>query len=292
MPMIPFPALRPLLLLLLLLFACASRAGEEQGLLWRVETAQGQISYLFGTIHSEDPRVLALPTPVSQAFNAASTLVLEMDLGETDAKAMGQAMLLPGGKALKGLIGAKLYRQSVTAMAGRGYPEEVVRRLQPWAIVLTLSMPQPKTGLFLDYVLYKQATEQGKKVVGLEQMGEQLGVFTSLSESEQVSLLRDTLRDYPEFPRMFEQLIEAYLARDLQALAQLSQQGMNGSDPALQQRFMVSLVDQRNRRMARRLLPLLQEGGVFAAVGALHLPGDSGIVSLLRRQGLGVSPIY
>lgn len=281
------------LLLLFLLVAAPLPAETERGLLWRVETTQGEINYLFGTIHSEDPRVLELPGPVSQAFDSAQTLVLEMDLGAQDALAMGEVMMLPPGKNLQTLIGEELYRQSVAALAGRGYPEAVLERLQPWAIVLTLSMPQPKTGLFLDYVLYLQAAEQGKSVVGLEQMGEQLAVFTSLSLDEQLSLLRDALREQDRFPQMFERLLEAYLQRDLQALAALSeQQSMGGSDQALQQRFMGSLVDERNRRMAERLLPLLREGGVFAAVGALHLPGETGLLALLRRQGLRVSPVY
>jgi hypothetical protein len=178
-------------------------------------------------------------------------------------------------------------------MAGRGYPAAVVNRLQPWAVVLILNMPQPETGLFLDYLLYIKAAEQGKTVIGLEQMGEQLAVFTSLSLNEQVSMLRDTLRDHHNFSQLFEQLLSTYLERDLQKLLELSeQQNMRGSDTALQQRFMGSLVDERNRRMAERLLPLLEAGEVFAAVGALHLPGDTGLLALLRRQGLRVSPVY
>lgn len=288
-----FLRFQSVVLVLSLLLASALQAETEKGLLWRVETSQGAVSHLFGTIHSEDPRVLNMPPAVSQAFDTAKTLVLEMDLGAADGMAMGQAMMLPPGKDLQSLIGAELYRQSVNAMAERGYPEAIINRLQPWAVVLTLSMPQPKTGLFLDYVLYIRAAEQGKAVVGLEQMGEQLSVFTSLSMEEQVSLLRDTLRENDKFPQMFEQLIEAYLQRDLQALAALSeQQSMSASDKALQQRFMDTLVDERNQRMVTRLLPLLEKGGVFAAVGALHLPGNSGLLTQLRQHGLRVSPVY
>ena len=105
--------------------------------------------------------------------------------------------------------------------------------------------------------------------------------------------MRDTLRENDKFPQMFEQLIEAYLQRDLQALAALSeQQSMSASDKALQQRFMGTLVDERNQRMVTRLLPLLEEGGVFAAVGALHLPGNTGLLAQLRQHGLRVSPVY
>lgn len=292
MQKILFTRLLSVFLIVLLLVASALQAETEKGLLWRVQTQQGAVNYLFGTIHSEDPRVLNLPGPVSQAFDAAQTLVLEMDLGAEDPGVMAQAMMLPAGKELQSLIGENLYRQSVTAMAERGYPEMALEHMQPWAIVLTLSMPKPETGLFLDYLLYVRAEEQKKKVIGLEQMAEQLSVFTSMDMAEQVSLLRDTLRDYREFPQQFEQLLEAYMQRDLQVLAALSEQSLNMSDTVLQQRFKESLVDDRNRRMVTRLLPLLEKGGVFVAVGALHLPGETGLLTLLSQQGLKVSPVY
>lgn len=282
------------ILLISLLWASAplKAAETENALLWRIETADGAVSHLFGTIHSEDPRVLTLPKPVAKAYDEAATLVLEMDLGNTDNKAMGQAMLLPQDKDLLSLVGPKLYSQSIIAMGERGYPEGVVNRLQPWAIVMTLSVPKPETGLFLDYVLYRGAQEQGKKVVGLEKMEEQLAVYTDLKLAEQVTLLRDTLKEYKQFPQQFQQLIEVYLKRDLKQLVTLSEQEMTSSDKALEEHFMMALVDKRNHRMAERLAPLLNKGGVFAAVGALHLPGDNGMVALLRKQGFTVTPVY
>lgn len=292
MQKILFVRLRPALLLLLLL-ACAGLHAEsaKRGLLWQVETPQGAVSYLFGTIHSEDPRVLALPEPVKQAFGASHTLVLEMDLGTVDKAEMGKAMMLPPDQDLQRLIGAKLYHQSVSAMAGRGYPEEAVRRLQPWAIILTLSMPQPKTGLYLDNALYLRAAEQGMTVLGLEQMDEQLGVFTSLSLAEQISLLRDTLGEHEMLPQLFEQVLEAYLQRDLGRLAELGKSSASNAS-GTQKRFMGTLVDKRNTRMAQRLLPLLEKGGVFAAVGALHLPGETGLLAQLRQQGMRLRAVY
>ncbi len=278
---------------LLLLVAGTAQAENENALLWRIETPQGGISHLFGTIHSEDPRVLELPTEVIQALASAHTLVLEVDLGRERAADMGRAMLLPPEKNLQSLIGDKLYRQSVTAMADHGYTEAVVNRLQPWAIVLTLNMPKAETGLFLDYFLYLQALKQGMTVLGLEEMHEQLSVFTSLSLDEQITLLRDTLHELDALPQLFEQLTDAYLQRDLQALAEMTEKSsVQGSDTALQQRLMATLVDVRNQRMARRLLPMLEEGGVFVAIGAMHLPGESGLLALLQQRGLRLTPVY
>jgi uncharacterized protein YbaP (TraB family) len=44
--------------------------------------------------------------------------------------------------------------------------------------------------------------------------------------------------------------------------------------------------------MVDRLLPHLQEGAVFAAVGALHLPGEEGMLNLLRQKGYRVERLY
>jgi uncharacterized protein len=48
----------------------------------------------------------------------------------------------------------------------------------------------------------------------------------------------------------------------------------------------------RSRRFAERLAPQLRRGGVFAAMGALHLYGRKGVLSLLAERGLKLRRIY
>jgi uncharacterized protein YbaP (TraB family) len=48
---------------------------------------------------------------------------------------------------------------------------------------------------------------------------------------------------------------------------------------------MTRLNDDRNRRMVRRMIPYLEQGNSFIAVGALHLAGPRGILALLRKNG-------
>jgi hypothetical protein len=62
-------------------------------------------------------------------------------------------------------------------------------------------------------------------------------------------------------------------------------------DPAARRYFMSQGIDARNRRMVASLLPLLAEGTVFVAVGALHLPGESGLIAGLREAGFELSPL-
>ena len=49
-------------------------------------------------------------------------------------------------------------------------------------------------------------------------------------------------------------------------------------------------IDARNRRMVDNALPLLEQGCLFIAVGALHLPGETGLLTLLREAGYRLKP--
>ena len=56
--------------------------------------------------------------------------------------------------------------------------------------------------------------------------------------------------------------------------------------------FQDRMINARNRLMARRMIARLKAGGAFVAVGAAHLPGKRGILSLLVRQGYRISRVY
>jgi uncharacterized protein YbaP (TraB family) len=55
--------------------------------------------------------------------------------------------------------------------------------------------------------------------------------------------------------------------------------------------FQQKLIYERNEKMHTVAEPLLDKGGVFVAIGALHLPGDHGMVELLRQAGYTVTKI-
>jgi uncharacterized protein YbaP (TraB family) len=121
-------------------------------------------------------------------------------------------------------------------------------------------------------------------------MEEQIGIFDTMSEEDQIALLRETLDAQPQMPALFEDLIRAYLAQDLDALMARSERYLQDGDPRLAALFREAAVDSRNRRMAERLEPLLDQGGWFVAVGALHLAGEGGILHLLEERGYQITP--
>ena len=52
---------------------------------------------------------------------------------------------------------------------------------------------------------------------------------------------------------------------------------------------MSGILDGRNRAWLPGLAAELSRGGAFVAVGALHLPGEAGLIELLRKQGFTVA---
>lgn len=264
----------------------------SEGLLFRVEGDGLPTSFVFGTIHSDDPRVTRLPPAVRQAFERATALVMELPLSEANTQRSMAAVLFGDGRQLSEVLDEEMYADAVAASGALGLAEPALRRCKPWGLITLLSAPPARTGKFLDLVLYSEALDKNKPVLGLEQVDEQLDVFEGMSEADQVALLRSTLANRHLLAEMHEELLQTYLRRDLRRLQELSTLYMNDADPALVQRFYQGAIVERNARMAKRLLPLLESGPVFVAIGALHLPGADGVLFQLQRYGLRVTRVY
>jgi len=265
---------------------------KGHGLLWEVSGEGAEHAYLFGTIHSEDSDVLQLAGPVQQAFEASQAVVLEMLLDVDAMMYSSTAMLMMDGRSLSSIVGQPLFSRISRAIQSRGIPEVVLDRMQPWAAAVTLSMPAPETGQVLDAMLYKNALQQGKQVYGLETVQEQLHVFESMSEADQIALLKDAVENFSDIDAMHAELLVAYKQRDLNGLMAISEASMQQGDQRLADEFRQHLIVDRNHRMAERMRKYLQQGKAFIAVGALHLPGEEGLLNLLEQQGYTVRRVY
>lgn len=281
-----------LLLIGLLTTLAVAGNGYERGLLWRIEKPGSPPSYLFGTMHIEDPEVVTLPAPVQQVFDRAGGVTLEVVLDPQSLLAMATAFMLTDGTTLESHIGSRLYQRSVKAMTAHGLPEMVVARMKPWAVAVTLMTPPSQTGVVLDLMLYQEAMARGTPVTGLETPMEQMSLFDGFSAQDQVVLLKDTLDQLDRIPQMFADLKAAYLDRDLNRLVKISDDSMRSNAPHLVEDFNRKLIVERNHRMVERMQPQLQKGQEFIAVGALHLPGEEGILQLLSEQGYSITSIY
>lgn len=248
-------------------------------------------SWLFGTMHSDDPRVTRLPAPVLAAFDSAAVVVLEVVPDAAMQEASRSAMLLSPDQRLSEQLPQALYQEIVIALAERGIPQAAAERLAPWAVLLVISMPPASSAPVLDLVLFERAAQSGKPVVGLETIAEQLSVFQALSLDDQIALLESTLRHRAQLPRIFAALLDAYIDGDLATLMKLGQT-LAAEDPEVDARLRRALIDDRNQRMFERLIPILPQGDQFIAVGALHLPGPGGLLQRLEAAGVEVTRVY
>jgi uncharacterized protein len=271
--------------------AALPSSGPAYGLLWEISSPGSSPSYLFGTIHSGDAGVIGLAPAVERAFTGSRQVILEVNL-DADAMVAGStAMLLSDGRRLSEIVGKSLYEQTAAALRTRGIPDAVTEHMKPWAAATALSMPVPETGRVLDVVLFQRAQQAGKPLHGLETIAEQLEVFDGLPLEDQVGLLRDAVEQVAGLDAMLAELLAAYKRQDLAAMVAINETAMATGDQRLAGEFQRRLIVDRNHRMADRMEPWLQQGGAFVAVGALHLPGEEGLISLLRQRGYSVRAV-
>jgi len=280
-----------ILLVLLALAGGPALAAPETGLFWAIDGPSGRAGYLLGTIHSEDPRVLEYSAELLADLSASRVFAMELVPDQATLAQLTTYMRLPEGKRLQDLVGHERFARVSAALDAYGVPAAEVERMKPWAAMLTLSVPPPRSGLFMDFSLSLRASGAGLRVVGLESLEQQLAFLENMPATQQIQLLDHAVAEFDQVEEVHRQLVSTYLAGDLGRLQSLSRQQMQDLDPGLRDYFLREGIDARNRRMLGGLLPLLTSGPVFVAVGALHLPGETGLIGLLRAQGFTLTAL-
>ncbi|NIP72246.1 MAG: TraB/GumN family protein [Gammaproteobacteria bacterium] len=273
-------------------FAQVAPHAHSRGVFWEISREGRAPSYLLGTMHVADPAVTTLPAVVSARFREADVVCTEVRMDYATVAAEMRASFFGDGRTLRTVAGDALFARTVEAMAEYGVPKEVLNHMKPWAVAYTLSLPPSQDGMVLDMQLYADALDQGKTVCGLETAEEHGAVFDALSMDKQVHALRETLAHLPQVREAFEELLQVYLARDLAGMVRASAATPWTSRPDIAAELVEVLIVERNRRMVARMEPHLRSGGAFFAVGALHLPGEVGILRLLEQRGYTVTPLY
>ena len=287
--------LRFILLALFILALQPASAGESGGddtaLFWSVSRDGEIVGYLLGTIHSEDPRVLDFSAELSDLMSTNQVFAMEMVPDLPTLQQLTDYMQFQDGTTIEDLIGPQRYQQLRTALAGYRVPADWIARMKVWAAMMTLSVPPPETGFFMDFSLSLRAAGAGLKVVGLETLEQQLAFLEDMPMEQQVALLDQALQEYHKVGELHEQMVDSYLAGNLQALSEQAEEQLGGLDSETRDYFMHYGIEMRNQRMIESLSSLLQSSRVFTAVGALHLPGENGLIRLLRDRGYELRPL-
>ncbi len=234
--------------------------------------------------------MLEFSEPFLQRLRGCRVFAMELVPSLPNLAALAERMRLPPDEDLSELLGEARYAALVGVLSRYGIPEPQVRTMQPWAALMTISVPPPETGLFMDFSLSLRASGNGLRVIGLETLDQQLAFLDAFSLEQQRALIDDALAEAGRVQALHDTLVAAYLENDLDGLSALAMEQLTRLDRELVEVFVREGIEARNRRMLETLLPELTEGGVFAAVGALHLPGEAGLIALLEARGFDLRP--
>jgi len=259
-------------------------------LLWKVSKGSIQSSYVFGTIHVSDPRIANLPETVKSALKNSEIFVMEALPTPEEALSLSQMMFYADGTTLKDYLDDDLFNRTAKVLSNFQLPIEAVSVMRPWAAFLIMNYPADNT-MPLDLKLFEIAMSQGVRTIGLETLSEQGAVFSGMALDDQFRLLLDTVCNYDLVMQDIEEMKRLYLKKDLNGLLNAGTRHAY-ADERVYKELNKRLLTDRNKIMVDRMQTVLQEGDAFIAIGALHLPGNDGVIARLRQQGYKMTAIY
>ncbi len=272
----------------IILFVASQVAlASDNGLLWKLETPSGKVSYLLGTIHTDDQRVTEFSPKIIEAFNQSEAFMMET-LPPRDPS----IFMMKQGTVAE-LLTEKEFDQVRELADFHSMHIEAAMRMKPWLLAVIFDLPKPKALYSMDELLMAKAEEQYKRIVGLEKTSEHFSVLDTVSMDEQMVMLRAVLkRSQKEKERDYEKLLKTYQSGDLKKIIDLDDKITGGMLPkAVWENMRVKLIDERNAGMAEGLVSEANEKPLFAAIGASHLAGEGGVLNRLRAAGFTVTPV-
>ena len=273
---------------LFLMGPVAAAPADRGPLLWRVDGPRP--SYLFGTLHSADPRINTIAPEVFVALAAGRSFHPDVDLSGDAATRMAARLVNLAAPDLETRLPPAVWRRVQSAGARLGLPEPLLHRLSPGLAGLLFAAPPADTDLAatIDGQLFARARDLGLPVTAVESIDEQLDLFDRLAPAPAQAFLVEALDDFDADHAQLARLLEAYASGDETRIA--AAVAAEFAHPAVRA-LADPLLYRRNRVMAARAEPWLREGGAFVAVGAAHLVGPGSVIALLRARGFRITRV-
>jgi uncharacterized protein len=282
-------------------FAQKTKQAENSGhngdayaktLLWKISgNGLNKSSYLFGTMHILCADDAQLSDSLKDAIHIVDEVYFEIDL--SDMKGMMNSlkyMRMNDEKKLSDILNpddyakVKDYFEKHPAML----PFGMLERFKPLLIssIIEENDLDCKSTNGMEMVIMKEAKEHNKKFHGLETAEFQAALFDSIPYEKQAKDLVAYIDSSEQYKQMTDTLATAYKQQDLSRIDQLTTK----EDPSMSN-YMDLMLYNRNRKWVKALKKIMEEKSVLIAVGAGHLPGDQGVINLLKKNGYKVTPV-
>ena len=275
--------------------ALLAGAASADPSLWHIQDEDSDI-YVFGTVHILRDGIEWQTEAVMAAFNEADTVYFEAPVNDpAQAVAMQQVVFAnamnPAGVTLSSLVSESTWASIEEFAPQVGFSAPQLEPLRPWIATIQLGVGfivasgyDPLTGV--EATLWPMAHEAGKTLAYFETVEEQIGFFANLPQDVEVRLLEETMAEFSTSPDQLDQLVTSWASGDQVAIDDVMNGQMRADAPELHDIIIV----QRNARWVEEISDILDGSGtVFIAVGSGHLPGDQGVIALLRDRGIEIS---
>ena len=279
----------------------------HSGNFWRA-TKDGKEVILVGTYHLNDPRHAATLEAVAPFIAESQTVLVEAGPDEEMAL-MAEASKNPGlfvmtDSSLPTLMDAQEWQRLSAAMQRRGIPGFMAAKFQPWYITVMLAIPPCMMAQFdgqkgLDGLIIQYAKDKDRPIRALEPYDTVFKLFKGMTREEQVAMIRSSLAIEDQAEDYMATLADSYFAGQSRLIWELMRQlSLNLPGYTVAQveadlaRMEQALLISRNTSWIPVIEAAAETGPVFAAFGALHLPGKYGIPYLLQQQGWTMTPLF
>lgn len=264
----------------------------ENALLWEISGNNlKKPSYLYGTIHITCDA--SLDNNIKKALDKTSRLVLELDMDDPNIQtSMLQYIGMKNGKTIKDMLNKEEYDLLNTFVLNNiGAPLTAFNTTKPFFITAALYPKMIHCGSSLqsfEEELMKVALAQKEEVLGLETVAEQMQIFDEIPYEEQLKDLLKSAKDNLESDKaLFKEMLVLYNEKDLNGLERIT----NEDETYVMSEHREKMLDNRNKNWISKIEDLAKEEPTFFGVGAAHLPGENGIITLLRKEGYTVTAV-
>ncbi len=284
-----------LLVSLLALTSFAQSNKENNTLLWKISgNGLEKPSYLFGTIHILCKEDAYLSQNLRTAIEKADRVYLELDMDNLfELLGAMSKMKMNDDTTLADLLSPEEYKivKEYFETKSSLLPFSVLETYKPLlaSSLLMESSMACEDNVAMEQLIMEEAKAKGKRIEGLETMAYQMSVFDSIPYKLQAQeLLKSITAGDQESAgdREFREMMKAYKEQDLEKLGKMISKSSDGM-----MQYDDILLGNRNRNWVIKLKTLLADKSLVIAVGAGHLPGNNGVISLLRKEGYKVTPV-
>jgi uncharacterized protein YbaP (TraB family) len=286
-----------------LLVAMASLVAFSQGknkssfntLLWQISgNGLQRPSYLFGTIHMICAGDAVLSDSMKNAIQNSDAVYFEVDMDNLfEMLGVVRKMKMRDDTTLADLLSKEQYEKVKKYFEDKGtiLPFSILETYKPLlaASMLMEAGTECESPEAMEEVIMKEAKRYSKSVKGLETMAYQMSIFDTIPYRMQamqlVKYIDEADKGQPD-NKEYNKLLQAYKDQDLSKLEELTKTTDMGIA-----NFTDILLYNRNRNWVEKLKTILPDKSIIVAVGAGHLPGDKGVINLLRKAGYTVKPV-